>query len=243
MTKREKAFVLSLIATVIFPPLLWLFIIANRFEWRLMWGGLGFPWKLIPVVTFSLIGLITLIMIIGLLFTGISKTKIGRIIGGIIILTMGMIIGILMFLMMKEERVWLEGFLLAPAVMAMVGGCLGIGGASEDEEVKKKQYSKASIFITSIMSFVSAIFSVFVFFLSVKAHELGALFFIYFVSPPLLIISIILNTISTVIVKRKESIPQKRTKILAIMLITVTWCIITLLVVSLFLEFGKYLQT
>ena len=109
--------------------------------------------------------------------------------------------------------------------MAIIGGCLGIQGAREGE-VEKRQYS--NIFVLSIMGFISALISVYVWPL-VRPPEVGVFFLLVFVSFPLWITSVIFNTISTVIIiiKRKESIPQKRTKILIIMLIILTWSIIT----------------
>ena len=224
MTKREIGFALSLITIITSPLFLGLALggpIA-RFMHKLIWVGADFefPWVWIPIVTSSLISLVLLTMVIGLSFMKKSKTS-KR--GGVIVLIMGMIMMVmLVFLMMAGEKI--GTFLLIPAVMAIVGGCLGIQGAREDK-VEKRQYPKKFISGVSITGFIFALLSVFVFFLFIGA-ELAGLFFIYFVSPSLWIISVILNAISTVIIKRKESILQKRTKILMIMLIIATWCII-----------------
>ena len=78
MTKREIAFVLSLIATIASPTFLWFFLLWEL--WVRLWRRL-YIWHIA-----GLIVLIILIMTTGLFFMGISKTKRGRIIGGTIIL-------------------------------------------------------------------------------------------------------------------------------------------------------------
>ena len=175
-----------------------------------MWDD---SWIPMPSATFdlklNLIKLTILIltiptMITGLLFMRISKTKRGRIIGGVIILCVGITLGI--------ER----GFLLIPAVMATIGGYLGIQGAKEGE-IKKRQYSKAFISGISIMGFTFALLSVFFLGLMMAAHE--NLFLMFFI--PLWTISVILNIISTV-VRSEETVLEKRAKTLTI----VTWCLI-----------------
>ena len=194
MTKREKAFVLSLTATIIATFLI----------------------LVIPLVAILMIPA----MIAGLLFMRereASKT------GGVIILIMGIImIGTWVLLIMEKE---MEAFfLLIPAVMAIVGGYLGIQGARESE-VEKREYLKA--FMTSTIGFTSALVSVFVLVWSIVGMAPPTALF----GIPFWIISIIIN------IKRKKGISQKRTKVL----ITLTWCLIALFGLFLFWLFFHFL--
>ena len=213
MTKREMAFVLSLIATIISPVFLWFLFLRP------------------PDIIGSIV-LIMPIMITGLVFMRKRKSSA---VGGVVILIMGVIIIGMLVLLPVEVETKMEYFLLIPAVMAMAGGYLGIQGAREGE-VKKREYPKRFISGISTMGFIFALLSVFVFFCSlmVMGRLVGGwdVFAIFFVAIPLWVISIILNTISTVIVSKREGeiTLEKRT----IILIITTWCVIAFSLISLF---------
>lgn len=218
MTKKEKAFVVSLITIIILPICLWPFVeglIGNFLD--------NTP----PALEAVLAILPTLIIIAGLFFMEISKTK-G---GGIIVLIVGITIGMLGFLAIETEEVVMGVFLSIPAVMAITGGYLGVQGARENE-IKKTQYSKTFMFKISLMGFISALLSVFIFFFPLMMEMKGVLIdqwiFLAVIFPIFWVISIILNTISTVIISRGEGkvTLEKRTKVFIIVLIIVTWCII-----------------